>query len=223
VPSGCFSKEKGVNQKFVFCAPKARRKGMKQQPTLQTNRLILRPFELTDAKEVQRLAGDRALADTTLEIPHPYEEGIAEKWISTHRQKFENGEMVNVAIILLETEGLIGAMGLTIVPRFERAELGYWIGKPYWGNGYCTEAARAVLEYGFTTLKLNRIHAHHFKRNPASGRVLEKLGMVHEGFARQHVKKWDIFEDIVLYGILKSEWQNRCLSNKPNSNSFRHR
>ena len=115
--------------------------------------MILRPFELTDAKEVQRLAGDRAIADTTLEIPHPYEDGIAEKWISTHQAKFEAGEMVHFAIILRETNGLIGAIGLTIVPRFERAELGYWIGKPYWGNGYCTEAAWAVLEYGFTTLK----------------------------------------------------------------------
>jgi RimJ/RimL family protein N-acetyltransferase len=182
---------------------------MKQQPTLQTNRLILRPFELTDAKEVQRLAGDRSIADTTLEIPHPYEDGIAEKWISTHQTKLEAGEMVNVAVILLETDGLIGAMGLTIVPKFERAELGYWIGKPYWGNGYCTEAARAVLEYGFTTLNLNRIHAHHFKRNSTSGRVLQKLGMAHEGYARQHIKKWDRFEDIELYGMLKSEWQNR--------------
>jgi len=195
---------------------------MKQQPTLESNRLILRPFELTDAKEVQRLAGDRSIADTTLEIPHPYEDGMAEQWISTHQAKFEAGEMAHFAIIFRETNGLIGAIGLTIVPRFERAEPGYWIGKPYWGNGYCTEAARAVLEYGFTTLKLNRIHAHHFKRNPASGRVLQKLGMVRERFARQHVKKWDTFEDIELYGILKLEWQNRCLSNKPNSNSSRH-
>jgi len=195
---------------------------MKQQPTLQTNRLILRPFEMTDAKEVQRLAGDRSIADTTLEIPHPYEDGIAEKWISTHQAKFEAGEMAHFAIILRETNGLIGAIGLTIVPRFERAESGYWIGKLYWGNGYCTEAARAVLEYGFTTLKLNRIHAHHFKRNPASGRALEKLGMLREGFARQHVKKWDIFEDIELYGILREEWQNRSLPKKPDSSPRFH-
>jgi ribosomal-protein-alanine N-acetyltransferase len=190
-------------------ASDAKGKAMKQQPTLQTNRLILRPFEKTDAKEVQLLAGDRSIADTTLEIPHPYEDGMAEQWISTHQAKFEAGEMAHFAITLRETNGLIGAIRLTIVPRFERAELGYWIGNPYWENGYCTEAARTVLEYGFTTLKLNRIHAHHFKRNPASGRVLERVGMMREGFARQHVKKWDTFEDIELYGILKSEWQNR--------------
>jgi [ribosomal protein S5]-alanine N-acetyltransferase len=178
---------------------------MRQQPTLYSNRLTLRPFELSDAKDVQQLAGDRAIADTTLEIPHPYEDGMAEEWISTHREKFEAGEMVNFAIILRETNGLIGAIGLTVVQKFERAELGYWIGKPFWGRGYCTEAGLALLEYGFTVLNLNRISSHHFKRNPASGRVQQKLSMMHEGSARQHVKKWDTFEDIELYGILKSD------------------
>ncbi len=182
---------------------------MKQQPILQSNRLILRPFDLTDAKEVQQLAGDRAIADTTLEIPHPYKDGMAEQWISTHREKFEEGKATLFAIVLRESNKLIGAIGLEIVSRFQRAELGYWIGKPYWGNGYCTDAGRLVLEYGFSNLNLNRIHAHHFKRNPASGRVLQKLGMIHEGFARQHVKKWDVFEDIELYGLLKEEWEEK--------------
>ena len=186
---------------------------MKQTPVLQSSRLILRLFEMGDAKDVQRLAGDRAIADTTLQIPHPYEDGVAEQWISTHQAKVEAGEMAIFAIILQESRKLIGSIGLEIVHRFERAELGYWIGKPYWGNGFCTEAAKAVLEYGFSTLNLNRIHAHHFKRNPASGSVMEKLGMIHEGCARQHIKKWDNFEDIELYGILKSEWQGKGAEN----------
>jgi RimJ/RimL family protein N-acetyltransferase len=180
---------------------------MIQQPALYSNRLALRPFELADSADVQRLAGDRAIADTTVLIPHPYEDGMAEQWILSHQGKIEAGEMAIFATILQESETLIGAIGLEIVSRFQRAELGYWIGKPYWGNGYCTEAGRLVLEYGFSTLNLNRIHAHHFKRNPASGRVLQKLGMTHEGYARQHVKKWDVFEDIELYGMLKEEWE----------------
>jgi RimJ/RimL family protein N-acetyltransferase len=179
---------------------------MKQRPTLETERLLLRPFELSDAKDVQRLAGDRAIADTTLNIPHPYEDGMAEEWISTHQAKFEAGELCNFAIVLRGTGELLGAMGLAIAARFERAVLGYWIGKPYWNNGYCTEAGRAVFHYGFSTLKLNRIHASHLTRNPASGRVMQKLGMVHEGRERQHVKKWDRFEDLELYGLLRDEW-----------------
>jgi len=179
---------------------------MKESPAIETERLLLRPFVMSDAKDVQCLAGDRAIADTTLNIPHPYEDGMAEEWISTHQPLFEAGELSNFAIILNNTDRLIGAIGLSIVTRFERAELGYWIGRPYWKNGYCTEAGHAVIRYGFSVLKLNRIHASHLTRNPASGRVMQKLGMKHEGRARQHAKKWDKFEDLELYGILRDQW-----------------
>ncbi len=108
----------------------------------------------------------------TLHVPHPYKDGVAEKWISTHKPKFEAGKLATFAITLRDNGTLIGAIHLRIVPRFDRAELGYWIGKIYWNNGYCTEACRAVLGYGFTALNLNRINASHLKRNPASGRVI---------------------------------------------------
>ena len=178
---------------------------MKQRPILETKRLILRPFDLNDAKEVQRLAGDKAVADTTLNVPYPYLDGMAEQWISTHQSKFEAGELVNFAIILCESKVLVGAIGLGIEKRFDHAELGYWIGRPYWNQGFCTEAGQSILAYGFTSLNLNRIFAHHLARNPASGRVMQKLGMSKEGLCRQHIKKWDKYEDIVLYGILKQD------------------
>jgi RimJ/RimL family protein N-acetyltransferase len=178
------------------------------QPTLQTKRLLLRPFELSDGEDLRRLAGDRAIADTTLQIPHPYEAGMAEEWILTQRPRFEAGEQVVFAVVLRESGQLIGAIGLVIEGKFRRAELGYWIGRPYWRNGYCTEAAQAILEFGFRSLNLNRIHAYHFKRNPASGRVMQKLGMKHEGSAPQHIMKWGAFEDVDLYGILRSGWRS---------------
>jgi ribosomal-protein-alanine N-acetyltransferase len=131
---------------------------------------------------------------------------MAEEWISTHQPKFEAGELLNFAAVLRISGEIVGAIGLRIIPRFERAELGYWIGRPYWKNGYCTEAGRAVLQYGFSVLKLNRIHASHFTRNPSSGKVMQKMGMAHEGHARQHAKKWDKFEDLELYGILREQW-----------------
>ena len=90
----------------------------------------------------------------------------------------------------------------------DSAELGYWIGVPYWGNGYATEAAREMLDYGFETLKLNRIFASHFKPNAASGRILRKLGMLHEGCQREHIRKWDQFIDSELYGMLRRDWEN---------------
>jgi len=178
----------------------------KKRPTLETQRLILRPFELSDAPRVQLLAGDRAVAATTKTIPHPYEDGVAEKWIGSHQERFDDRKEAVLAITLKARGELIGAMGLTLNLEQERAELGYWIGKPYWNRGYCTEAASAVLRYAFTDLRLNRLHAHHFSINPASGRVMQKIGMRHEGHLRQHVKKWGEFLDVETYGILHSEF-----------------
>ena len=182
---------------------------MEERPTLETKRLILRPFAMSDAAAVQRLAGEWEIADTTLNIPHPYEDGMAEEWIATHEPRFEKGEICNFAITLRDSGDLIGAVGLVITRRFDHAELGYWIGKPYWGKGFCTEAARAVIDYGFTNLGLHRIHASHMSRNAASGRVMENIGMRQEAVLRGHVKKWDKYEDLVVYAILRSEWEHR--------------
>ena len=179
---------------------------MKSRPTLQTARLILRPFELTDALEVRELAGAREIASTLENIPHPYEDGIAKKWISTHQEQFERGNLVNFAIVNQETIELCGAIELTMDKENYNAELGYWIGVPYWGQGYCTEAASKAIAYGFENLSLHRIYASHLTRNPASGRVLQKIGMIREGCLRQHIKHWGVYEDCAIYGILATEW-----------------
>lgn len=178
-----------------------------KQATLQTDRLLLRPFLFSDAADIQRLAGNYAIADNTLDIPHPYEDGMAEAWISTHRPKFAAGDAAIFAIVNKANHQLVGAISLTIEAAFERAELGYWVGEPFWGQGLCTEAAKLVTKYGFEDLGLNRVHATHLVRNPASGRVLQKLGMSPEGRARQHTKKWDQYEDLDCYGLLRSDWQ----------------
>lgn len=180
---------------------------MIQQPTIFSERLILRPFRLTDAPVVRKLAGDKAIADTTIRIPHPYKEGLAEKWIETHRKAFVRDQFVVFAVVRRRRERLIGAISLTLDRWNESTELGYWIGRRYWNRGYATEAAEIMLMYGFNELGVNKIHAHHFVRNPASGRVLEKIGMKREGLLRQHIKKGDTFEDIVQYGILREEYQ----------------
>ena len=179
---------------------------MRTAPPLLTERLLLRSLTLEDAADVQRLAGERDVASTLTNMPHPYEDGMAEEWIRACSGKYENDEALNFAITLRTEGNFIGGMVLRLDPENENAELGYWIGKPYWNCGYATEAAKAVVAYSFKVLKLNRIHAKHFKRNPASGRVLEKIGMQYEGCLRQHTKKWGNFEDFNGYGILKSEF-----------------
>jgi ribosomal-protein-alanine N-acetyltransferase len=179
---------------------------MKKREILRTERLILRPFELSDAKIVQQKAGDKAVAETTANIPHPYPDGAAEEWISTHQPKFESGELINYAITLEKTGELIGAVGLVINKRFNRAELGFWIEKDLWGKGYATEAARALMDYGFNKFGLHKIFAEHMTRNPVSGKVMKKLGMQKEGLLKEHVLRSDKYEDVVVYGILNDDW-----------------
>lgn len=178
-----------------------------KRPKIETERLLLRPFELSDGPRVKELAGDKAIADTTLNIPHPYEDGMAEEWVSTHQPKFEAGELLTCAIVLKATQKLIGAIDLKIDKRFNRAELGYWVAKECWNQGYCTEAAKVMLEYGFHKLDLHKITATHITRNPASGTVMEKIGMKKEGLLNEHVTKWNKYEDVVSYGILRKEWE----------------
>ncbi len=176
-------------------------------PTLETERLVLRAFTLADAKRVQELAGAFEIADTTGHMPHPYLDGMAEEWIQSLDDEFKHGDGATFAMTQRASGELMGAIGLTISQHNQRAEMGYWIGVPYWNHGYTSEAARAVVQFAFQELKLNRVYASHFSRNPASGRVMQKIGMQYEGTLREHFVRWAEPEDLVYYGILKSEWQ----------------
>ena len=177
----------------------------KARPTLETERLLLRPFRISDAPDVTCLAGAREIASNTLSIPHPYEQEHAESWLCSHQEAWEQGIRAQFAVALRKDSTLVGAVGLGICQERARAELGYWIGVPYWNRGYCTEAARAVVAFSFEELGLNRIDAHHLLRNPALGRVMQKLGMTREGTLRHYILKWGQFEDVVVYGLLREE------------------
>jgi [ribosomal protein S5]-alanine N-acetyltransferase len=173
-------------------------------PTLETERLRLRPYTEADIVELVPLIGAREVAAMALRIPHPYSEQDAREFLA----RIKSGDEVRMGITLRTDGRLIGGVGLRLEPQHQHAELGYWLGVPYWGNGYATEAAREMLRYGFEDLRLHRIYATHFNHNPASGRILRKLGMRHEGCQRQHVRKWDRFVDSELYGILRQEWES---------------
>lgn len=184
---------------------------MKQRPTLRTARLTLRPFELSDAPAVKQLASAYEVALNTLKIPHPYPDGAAEAWIATHQDELDNDRVVHFAI---DDGQLAGGMGLILKLGQDMAEVGYWIGVPFWNRGYASEAGAEVVRYGFEEYGLNRIFAGRFARNTASGRVLEKIGMKYEGTLRQHEKKWDVYQDIVYYGILREEWRIQATSSR---------
>ncbi len=139
-------------------------------PVLETKRLALRAPRLEDAKTVATLANDRRIAENTARIPHPYKMSDAESFIKGANT--DGGEAV--FLITLRDKTVIGACG--IVPQEPAAELGYWLGVPYWGNGYATEALHAVIDYAFTDLAHTALQAGARVTNPASRRVLEKCG-----------------------------------------------
>ncbi|MGB3136131.1 MAG: GNAT family protein [Nodosilinea sp.] len=186
-----------------------------KQPFLSTQRLVLRPFDPADVPMVVKLAGDRAVAENTLSFPHPYAEADAEAWVSQQQAIWPGNKGVGYAIT--QPDGtLCGSVGLSLNLSYNLAELGYWIGRPRWGQGYATEAAAALVAFGFGKLGLNRINATRFGDNPASGRVMEKLGLVQEGYRRRHTLKWGVYRDIALYGLLREDWnatQPRTSSN----------
>jgi ribosomal-protein-alanine N-acetyltransferase len=179
---------------------------------LWTLHLLLRSFDPSDIPALVLLAGAREIAATTINIPHPYADGDAQSFLAHADDDFRAGRSVTFAVTISPGGELCGAVGLALTPAHERAELGYWIGVPYWGQGFATEAANAVMAFGFETLRLHRIHASHFAGNTASRRVLEKIGMRHEGPSRQHIRKWNRFIDVENYGLLASEHRGEEIS-----------
>ena len=173
--------------------------------TITAKRLSLRPFSEQDADRVAQLAGNPQLQKTVLALPYPYTRQNALDWIATHREDFESDSRYEMAVVLKESGLLIGCMGLMCEPAHRRAELGYWIGQPYWGQGYATEAAQAIIRFGFEIKNLHRIDCTYFSSNPASGRVMQKCGMEYEGTRKDFFLKDGRFLDGIFYGLVRPQ------------------
>jgi RimJ/RimL family protein N-acetyltransferase len=140
---------------------------------VRTERLLLRPGWSQDAPALFRAIGDERIVRNLATAPWPYRPGDAEAWLATERKPSEPS-----LLIFRCTDSapeLIGAVGFGRKPG-GGIEFGYWIARYHWGRGYATEAGRAVLAAARHSLRLKRLDAGHFLDNPASGRVLEKLG-----------------------------------------------
>jgi RimJ/RimL family protein N-acetyltransferase len=140
-------------------------------PVLVTARLRLRALQREDASAIATLANDRRIAENTARIPHPYTLADANGFL----RYIDESETEIAFAITLADDALIGICGLRTKPR-KSPEIGYWLGAPYWGHGYATEAARAVIDHAFEDLGLERLEAGARVSNPASRRVLEKCG-----------------------------------------------
>ncbi len=175
-------------------------------PEVCSERLSLRAFTASDAPMLETLINDAEIAAGTLTIPHPYPAGAAAPWIEGHAAAWQEGQRITWAITRRDDGSLVGvllgAMSLRLTPAHRRGELGYWIARAEWGNGYATEAVRAVIAFAFDEIGLHRVDALRFVENPASGEVMRKAGMRSEGRRRGAVIRDGVPRDLEEYAIL---------------------
>jgi ribosomal-protein-alanine N-acetyltransferase len=175
-------------------------------PTLETARLRLRLFEPDDAPAVQQLLNDPEVTGTLMDKTLPYSLDDARVMIAASHDGFARGTAYVFAVVRKLNNDLVGYGDIEVRPDHRRGEIAYWIGRPYWWQGYATEAAKCLVQFGFETLGLNRIYAYVLKRNQASAHVLQKAGLVYEGTQRQGALKDGVFEDVDYYGLLRQDY-----------------
>lgn len=171
---------------------------------IYTERLILRIFHKADAQAVTKLCNNYNIFKNTLHLPYPYSIEDAFLWIEQHLDNYNANKSYEFAITDKENGELLGAIALSNNQKFNQGEMAYWIGETFWGKGYATEAAQAILEFAFETKKLHKVFARYFRSNPASGKVLQKIGMKREGTFIDHIIKEEKYEDLVYYGIINT-------------------
>ncbi len=146
---------------------------------LESERLLLRPPELGDVESIVSWIGDYDVAKNLSKVPHPYGEKHAREHLARAGEQRAQGTDYVFAITRKSDSVYLGGCGLHL--KDGKFEFGYWLGKPYWGLGYATEAARRLVGFAFRELKATEVWAGWFHDNPASGRVLEKLGCKPDG------------------------------------------
>jgi [ribosomal protein S5]-alanine N-acetyltransferase len=176
-----------------------------QNKTISTKRLVLRLFQKSDAAAVTKLCNNYNIYKNTLYLPYPYSIEDALVWMEHHDDNFNANRSYEFAVTDKESGELFGAIALSNNQKFNHGEIAYWIGEEYWGSGYATEAAEAIVHFAFDEKQYHKVFARYFDSNPASGRVLQKIGMKKEGVFIDHVKKEDRYVDLVYYGIINSK------------------
>jgi len=180
-----------VHLDFEIPAPKAERRDEARPslPTLATERLVLRPFRPSDAPRVTELLDDPHVSATLEGIPYPYREEYADYWIPLHVPLFERSRELHLAIELRSPPALVGAVALLSSEQQRPPQLGYWLGRRYWGRGIVTKAMAELLRHAGAELGVEAVAARCMVDNPASLRVLAKLGLVRVGPSEPIIKE----------------------------------
>ena len=176
--------------------------------TINTKKLTLRRIESADAEMMfQNWVTDSEVTRYLRFQPHKDIEEtreIIQIWLEDYKK--ENTYLWGIC---LRNGELIGTIGMFINETDLKADIGYCIGRNWWGKGYVSEALKAVIDYMFTNTDIERIEAYHAAENPASGKVMEKAGMAHEGFAKHKYRNHNGFHDSNQYGIIREMWEEQ--------------
>jgi len=174
---------------------------------LKSKRIRLRHVKLSDAESIAKYAKNHAISRYTF-IPRPYLEIDARAFIKICHGQYRQKKYYNFGIELLETGQVIGMMGIVNHYKNHRnAEIGYWLGKPFWGKGLAGEALELILKYCFKAMKLHRVYAHVMHPNISSSKLLLKHNFKPEGIARQQVKRHGKWMDMHWFGLLAKEYK----------------
>ena len=171
-----------------------------------TDRLVLRPLEKDDQCALMLAAGSRSVSDTMVSIPHPLTFELAERWIDREQFALLAGTSVALTVREWQRSSILGMVTVRSIDLVHsRAELSFWLTEDARGKGYAVEACGILVRHAHTALHLNRIEAYHMVRNPASGRVLARLGFRCEGTLRARVVKHGVPEDVHVWARLRDD------------------
>ncbi|KAJ5075165.1 putative gnat family [Anaeramoeba ignava] len=176
-----------------------------KQIELTTERLVLRPLRLSDAKILADHLQDPRIGNNAWHLEEPFTEQHMAEFIE--REKADMNWLF--LAITTKNDDAIGVFDAFFYAENKVAEIGYWLGSKFWGKGYATEAAEGFINYVFNDMKLNKLEATVFPSNRASTHVLEKLGMVQEGYRKNHIFHSGEFFDIIEFGLLRSEYEQQ--------------
>lgn len=179
-----------------------------EMPRVHCKRLLMRPFCLYDAKRYQEAVNYPEVAQTA-DLSYPYEVDVAREWILDHPTAWKERNALFLCACLRDSHEIIGSGNLFLDPRNHKAEIGYLIGYQHWNKGYATEIAGMLIHFAFEHLQVNRVEGYHLARNPASGRVLEKHGLLYEACLRKMFLKDERYEDMHLRALLRSEYERQ--------------
>ncbi|MBU5478437.1 GNAT family N-acetyltransferase [Eubacterium sp. MSJ-13] len=177
---------------------------------LETDRLLLRPFRIEDAKDVfDNWASDDEVTKYLTWPTHSSVE-MSRSYMEFCINGYNEKNVYQWGIELKNSHELIGNISVVkIIDEIDSMELGWVIGRKWWGNGYTAETAERLLKFLFTEVGANRICARHDINNPNSGRVMQKIGMRYEGTLRQSGKNNQGIVDMANYSVLREEWKER--------------